>query len=481
MAAAAAPPAFDPANPEYNGQTVLHWNLEHRFSISRSICRALHAEQMDTYEQLGRLSKDDVEDLFESMRRPGGAAGNTAQTRTRTNPGIRVTFLASRVINMTVYAARHFTRIQRPVDPNIITAEYLEQMRELKLKEERLKDKEVPPAPPVMKDETKVQQTVMDIRLHLQKCIGGYGIPLTYVIRRNEAVDDSIVYNGVGTVQEMIDRAPLTGPIFDTDNAAVWEVLATVIPPSVPFYVWIRAFERAQNGRAAFNQIIARFMDSRAAKNIVASAKNTLRTKYFDNTKPQQFPFGRFVNIHKKAHMEIDLYDARPILESEKIDYLTSGITAQELSNTCSTISLNVNNEFSTFDSAVSALQAELNRQEGVKAHRKRTVSTVERSSGGRSGDGGRGGGRGGRGRGGRGRGRGGRGGRGRGRGRGSQGGRIPDQEWNEIMQRKQKRQKETEDEIAAARKRHMSSTSTEQKSDDEAKGRSPSSMTRRH
>ena len=87
MAAAAAaavpPPAYDPVNPEFDGQTVMHWNFEHQFGITRAICSALHDGQMDTYEQLGRLSKGDVEELFENMRRPGGPAGNTGREPTQ--------------------------------------------------------------------------------------------------------------------------------------------------------------------------------------------------------------------------------------------------------------------------------------------------------------------------------------------------------------------------------------------------------------
>ena len=488
MAAAPPPPAYDPVNPEFPGQTLMHWNFEHGFNITRALCQALHAEQMDTYEQLGRLTKDDLNDLFESMKRPGGPVGTgTVTDRRSSNPGIRVSFVARQIIAQTVYAVRHFNRIQRPVDPTLITQGYLQQMHELKLKEERLAKKDIPPMPPVMKDETKIRQTVMDIRLHLQKRTGGTGIPLIYVIRRNEALDNSIVYNGVGSDQEMIDRAPLTGHIYDTDNAAVWEVIATVIPPSVQFYVWIRAFEATSNGRAAYMQIITRHMGGRAAKNIVADAKSILRSKYFDNTKPQQFPFGKFVNLHKKAHMDIDLYDERPILESEKIDYLVSGVTAPELSHTCATINLNVNHEFSTFDSAVSALQSELHRQEGVRAHKKRTVSSTQQHGGGRGG-GGRGGG--GRGRGGRGRGkgRGGRGGRGRGKSQGGskEGGFIPDEQWSKIMERKRKRDKETQDEIDQARRRASAATSGEPEeeqvddSEDSPPSRSASSMTRR-
>ena len=514
MAAVPPPPAYDPVNPEFPGQTLMHWNFEHGFNITRALCRALHAEQMDTYEQLGRLTKDDLDDLFESMKRPGGPVGTgTVTDRRSSNPGIRVSFVARQIIAQTVYAVRHFNRIQRPVDPTLITQGYLQQMHELKLKEERLAEKDIPPMPPVMKDETKIRQTVMDIRLHLQKRTGGTGIPLIYVIRRNEAVDNSIVYNGVGSVQEMIDRAPLTGHIYDTDNAAVWEVIATVIPPSVPFYVWIRSFETTENGRAAYMQIITRHMGGRAAKNIVATAKNMLRTKYFDNTKPQHFPFDKFVNLHKRAHMDIDLYDERPILESEKIDYLVSGVTAQELVHTCATINLNVNNEFSNFDAAVSALQSELHRQEGVRAHRKRTISSSEQQEGnadethgdehgeGEEEEDSRDGNRSGQERGRDGRDRGGHRGRGQGRGRGQSGrgrgndqtgtrggGYIPQEQWNQIMERKRKREQETQDEIEQARRSAGATESSIQDDQDESQhdhedslsSRSASSMTRR-
>ena len=468
----------------------MHWNLHNGFNISRALCRALHAEQMDTYEELGKLSKDDLEELFESMRHPGGPAGIAAVEQRSTNPGIRVTFKARKVIVLTVYAVRHFTRIQRPVDPTLITPAYLDQMHDLKLKEERLAAKETPTMPPVMKDETKIRQTVMDIRLHLQKRTGGYGIPLTYVIRQNEAVDNSMEYDGVGSVQEMIDRAPLTGHIYDTDNAAVWGVIATVIPPSVQFYVWIRAYETSENGRAAYMQIMTRHMGGRAAKNIVTSAKNLLRTKFFDNTKPQHHPFERFVNLHKKAHMDIDLYDERPILESEKIDYLITGVTAQELNHTCSTISLNVNNAFSTFDLAVSALQSELHRQEGVKAHRRRLISAIKengKESQGRDGkepqDGKKQS---------KWKAKEGDGQRGQEQDQPKEQGYIPQEVWDKIMERKRKREKETQDEIekarAEARQRSAGAakSSTQQDQEDpndkeeEYKGRSISSMTRR-
>ncbi len=347
---------------DFEGQTDMLWTLEHFFNIPQAVCEAMYHEGITTYTLLSYIDDESFEDLFKTLRKPGGPA--TPGDPTRTHPGTRVPILARNVLITIAYAVRHYNRIQRPFKASYLTPKFMAFVKDMRTGEKQRHDQDPPALPEPMKDETKIQQSVMDIKLYLRKCIGATGVPLSYVIRKRRTPDDSIKYRGIGTDAEMINQAPLHGPKYRIDNAVIWGVIATVIPPSAPFYSWIRTFEQVEDGRAAYKQIVARHMGGRAAKNIVEKAKHMLRTRFFDNKKPA-FPFSHYVNIHKACHMDIDLYDHREILESEKVDYLLGGIQAPELDATCGLISLNPDGNFDTFDQAVSALQAEINRKEG--------------------------------------------------------------------------------------------------------------------
>ncbi len=240
---------------DFDDQTDMLWTLEHFFNIPRAVCEAMAHEGITNYTLLSYIDDESFEDLFETLRRPGGPA--TPGDPTRTHPGTRVPFLARNVLITIAYAVRHYTRIQRPFKASYLTPRFMAFMKDMRTGEKQRRDQDPPALPEPMKDETKIQQSVMDIKLYLRKRIGATGVPLSYVIRKRRTPDDSIKYRGIGTDAEMIDRAPLHGPKYRIDNAVVWGVIATVIPPSAPFYSWIRVFEQVEDGHEAYKQIVA--------------------------------------------------------------------------------------------------------------------------------------------------------------------------------------------------------------------------------
>jgi hypothetical protein len=398
-------------------------------------------EDIDNMEELEILSDTDVHNLCDSVRNPGGLianpnAGGQGQAAQIRNPGIPVSTRAETNLKQTAYYLRHQRRIGRTADAANIT---LATVRAMKPLIDHEKDHTNPDEPRKLDDTKKMVAFLETFQGFLSRTHGETHVPLSYVIREISEPPDEFFdphTNYASVEDEMISRAPHTGPIWVADNKKVWELIRAYLHET-DFYVFIKSHNRTKNGRAAFVALQATVLGSSRIDNMKTTAERTLRDTYYTGER-RRFDLDKFIAVHTEAHNQIqNAHEASggtyPLLDDgSKVRHLLDGIrtTTLEAAKAAIWADPGLRNDFVR---ATDLLRTFITQSTGGQKDARQVAGVGARGGFGRGGRGrgqgrdGRGDGRGeGRGRGhggGRGRGRG-RFGRGRGRGRGRGGGR---------------------------------------------------------
>jgi hypothetical protein len=276
---------------------------------------------------------------------------------------------------------------------------------------------------------------------YLTQYHGETHVPLTYIIRATAtptAEDDDDATNCLSIEEEMIARAPHTGPPFIADNRKLWELLYSSLHDT-DAYKYIKSSARTRNRRAAWTSLTNHVLGEASLDNLTSTAERTLRDTFYTGEK-RRFDLAKYCGIHKDAHNDLEkaheqTNSAYPMMDERfKVRHLLDGIHTKTLDAAKAAIFADprIRNDY---DAAVDLLQTFVT-QAATGQNDARNVSSAGTHGGrGRGGDPnrfsrggfgrGRRGGRGGRrDGGGRFQGRGGGRGRGHGRGRGRGGGR---------------------------------------------------------
>ncbi len=91
-------------------------------------------------------------------------------------------------------------------------------------------------------------QWEVELSNYLSGLKGKSGVPLVYVIRKQEEIPDNAQF--VSTVEELIAEAPLTGPVFLEDAKRVYRIVKAACL-GTNGWEWIKEFDKYENGRRA--------------------------------------------------------------------------------------------------------------------------------------------------------------------------------------------------------------------------------------
>ena len=213
------------------------------------------------------LEDNDIKNLCSVLQKPGdtidnpraGARGQQAVIR---DPGTTVLLKAEQNMKLTAYYLRHAIRTSRPMVAEDITVPLIRSMKLLKEGESNhTKPEELPKV-----DKKDWVKTLEDIVEYLGKCLGSTGIPLAYVVRKDDqrVVKDS-AEDPLRRYQtpelEMITRAPhyvvpvesppVLTATFKVDNKMVMEVLHQIFMDHDAF-AYIKRANRVKDGRDAY-------------------------------------------------------------------------------------------------------------------------------------------------------------------------------------------------------------------------------------
>jgi len=146
---------------------------------------------------------------------------------------------------------------------------------------------------------------------------------------------------------EKIGRTILVGPQYNTDNAKIYDLLKS-LAGNGPLQPFIRTYERARNGRAAFKNLVE-FYEGDSMKNLLKSSAYKMIQRANYQGPRRNFEFSNYVTIHQRAHEHLARF-GEPVPELKKVRDFLDGITdprcqAIKLGVQASTIYMNDFNE----------------------------------------------------------------------------------------------------------------------------------------
>jgi hypothetical protein len=237
--------------------------------------RDIRADGFDSFADLLRLTDKDVMALSKGFGE-------------RTPTGGKIIFGLRRInlLKATINWARDFQRCSREVsfDPTVIgQQEFLDQIETARLRAEiRKNNAEDSHELSKAADPGKLKKAKDWISwsrgfVNFLATIHGHdGVPLSYVIRENEAPDYSLEQEpGFDFEQLAIASAPLTGLIFTNDARKVHQILRGLVQGELAEN-WIKPKEKKQNGRIDFITLKDHY-DGEGNKDILIQEAETLR------------------------------------------------------------------------------------------------------------------------------------------------------------------------------------------------------------
>jgi hypothetical protein len=148
--------------------------------------------------------------------------------------------------------------------------------------------------------------------------------------------------------EEMITRAPHTGPEFQLDNRAVWDMIRHVTH-SVLAWDWVSRFAQTFDGRSAYLALKAHYLGETFQALIRAQADKKLDKAFYEGTS-KKFTFESYILALQHAFTDLEAC-GDPISESRKVQSFLKGIQDPRLQS-CKEVIIGTPSLGATFDSA---------------------------------------------------------------------------------------------------------------------------------
>jgi hypothetical protein len=394
---------------------------------------ALVAQGLDNITNFFGMADDDVDDLCNNIRKPGGLIPNPANAddpdapQFIVNPGVSVGRIYQERLKQIAFYYSYLVTVNRTfIAVQADVEELVRLWKHKKYMENILKGKKdtEDDYPDKFTNARPAREVIESIENWISERFGIDNIPLSYVVRDRPEVpriaDDPLPLGQPSYNEELIRRASHNGEAWVTNNGKVWQMIRHVTH-GTDAWAFVKAFSRTQDGRGAFMALKAQYMGSDFVNKVKLSADAALETLHW-NGKAKNFTWEKFISRLTSAFADL-AENGEPKTEGEKVRKLLRAINDPTLSVAKAVVQSKP--EYAEdFMAATAYLAGQLSAAESVhtgKRNISQISSGVERGGRGR-GRGFRGGGQGGRTQGNRGAGRGGRTG---GRGRGGRGGRY--------------------------------------------------------
>lgn len=211
-------------------------------------------------------------------------------------------------------------------------------------------------------------------------------IPLFYVIRTEPC---PIPINQITPVDEIVYNAPHNGRAFDHDNREVHRIIDE-LTLGTDAADWIKAFKRSQDGRAAWNALVAHYDGPAEGDKRVAIARSNIQSAFYKNE--STFSFEKYSTRLKRAFDTLRQYN-QPKSNREEVEILLKNINTNNTQLT-SCIAICRDTHSNTFQDATTYLSTQIAQifpqtQPGANSRnrargppRRRQVSKVVRKNG---------------------------------------------------------------------------------------------------
>jgi uncharacterized protein YegL len=297
---------------------ILHWigitNPEHKNTIIRD-CFA-------NFRDLVRLDERNINNMIKEL-----------SSRTQADGRINLGTKKSKLMIGLLHWAKDFGRVsEKPTISGLNQDDFMNQLeiaieradyRSRASEQLSTRAKESDPGP--LKSEKEWKDWEQKFSNYAGCHFGSAGVPLSYVIRKNDDPDPSA--KGLKFVARTIASAPLSGTAFEHDSLQVHEMLVN-FTTGQPSHAWIKSVERFEDGRRSMKALREHFEGKGNATRNLAEANRLRETLHYKNERSLSFEkflsmMQEMFNIYSKEDQELS--------EKTKIDLLFSKVQHQGL------------------------------------------------------------------------------------------------------------------------------------------------------
>ena len=297
---------------------------------------ALHAQGLLSASDFLGLTEEDVAEICNNARKPGGTVPNPAFNPlnpvvgiapTITNPGVLVGHVIEKRLKMMRYYIHHLMKVSRPFDPAAPASSLpnLQDLHRFKESEDEYKNNDIE-LPEKLTEVENIRTVLEDLDDYFERKRGVTGIPLAAYTRPLNTVPPLNLDPGYGRpsiIQELVRRAPHTGPTALTDNEAVWDAVRHVTHDG-PGWGWVQMYSRNRDGRGAYRALRNHYFGDAYQTRLRAKADQTLETNYYDGSK-RNFTYEKYIESLQKAFSDLES-TGEFVSEERKIRILLTGI-----------------------------------------------------------------------------------------------------------------------------------------------------------
>ena len=176
-----------------------------------------------------------------------------------------------------------------------------------------------------LKSASQWEKWLEELNITLCQIIGVRGVPLTYVIRDNDApnFDAGLPYD-----EAVINGMTLTGEEFKQDARTVHKIILKNVHEDSDAYTYIKTLIRHRNGRRDMQALRERYSSDATKQAIINKAKNDLQNLCYKNER--SFSFEKFSSKLQKAYDELE-DNGRAVNNGDIVDGLWKRIQSADI------------------------------------------------------------------------------------------------------------------------------------------------------
>ena len=288
---------------------IFHW-IGYTSAAERT---SLVDDGLDSYESIKTLTEKDIRGMATDFARRTVAEG-------RLYFGVR----RSKWMTAITYWLQDFDRVSR--EPTIVgfnggtfktaltVALAREEIRANMIQQSKTSADAASPGP--LESEKKWRQWEEKFVNYARSHIGVNGIPLSYVIRSNDAPDHNKTFTDF--VSETIACAPLTGEYFNADRMTVFNMIVS-FTTGQPSGDWIKSTVKHANGRLSMKTLRDHFQGEGNASRNMAEAERLHESLFYKGER--SLTFESFLTQCEKMY---NIYDqeGEPYSDDAKVRFL---------------------------------------------------------------------------------------------------------------------------------------------------------------
>ena len=296
-------------------QTTAFFEQADQMGIPHATVLQLQQEGITAVSDLADFDKDGLQQLADNLRRPGGrvpdpnpgaAAGATIPT-----PSFVFGAKSQKRIAVACDLVRFYDTVGR--DLTAANLQWTNVMKNFEIQWKALKDRkkeDIPDVPKISKALPVIKWTE-SFQDFLNRVIGVRCIPLSYVIREQEAVPaatpglapnqpHSIEHGSVEA--ELIARASHTHPLYRDDNSQVYYYIEEATR-STSYAASIKPFQRGKDGRSAWTAIMNQYAGNDKWEAEIKKQEQLLHTRLWKGH--SNFSLENFISQHRNAFVSM--------------------------------------------------------------------------------------------------------------------------------------------------------------------------------